>query len=458
MSRALRVEALWLSLGLGGGGILGELAGYLGVGLLSGLLPVLGRHLYQLLRLCRRLAAHRRFGPPFPSGLWGEIEAAFAQEQQRLRRHKRRQLRFAERFRGAALSVPDALVVLDKNLCLEWANPAADHLLGARWPEHQGQPLTEAVPHGELGDYLAAGDYGQPLELLPEHNRALRLSLRITPFGAKKRQWLLVARDITKLYHLEEMRRDFLANASHELRTPLTVIGGFLETLQHSPDTPGTLRHPVALMVEQAGRMGDIINELLALSRLQLGERPEHLEPVDMSALLGEAVRAVTAADNGQRRLELDLNPELLLLGNEGELQGACANLIRNALQHTAAGEGIRVTWQDTPEGPTLRVQDSGQGIAPEHIPRLTEYFYRVDEGRSRDSGGPGLGLALVELVLSRHQGQLMITSVVGGGSTFTCRFAPTAALRRSGGDAAALAPAARPEHQPRAARQSSSG
>lgn len=436
MSRALRYEALWVLLGLGVGGILGALAGRLAIGLLLGLLPSLGRHLYQLLRLARRLAAREPFTPPFSAGLWGQIEATFAAQQQRLRRHKRRQLRFAERFRGAARSVPDALVLLDKDLCLEWANPAASRLLGARWPENQGRAFAEAVPHGALGDYLATADTGQPLDLVPAHNRALRLSLRITPFGAKKGQWLVVARDITKLYHLKAMRRDFLANAAHELRTPLTVIGGFLDTLCHSPETPAALQQPVALMLEQAGRMGDIIEELLTLSRLQMGERPEQSEPVDVPALLHRLVAQAIQGSPEHHPIETDLDPDLLLLGNGDELQGAFGNLIRNAIQHTNIGDPIRVSWQDTAERPTLSVQDSGKGIAPEHLPRLTECFYRVDEGRSRESGGSGLGLALVELVVTRHQGQLLVDSVVGGGSIFTCRFPAASAVRRPGVDA----------------------
>lgn len=433
MIRSLRFEALWLLLALGVGGGFGWLAGSLALGLLCGLLPVVGWHGYQIQKLSRCLATHRRFAPPFGRGVWGQIHAALGEQQQRLRRHKRRQLRFAERLREAAVSVPDALAVLDKGLCLEWSNPAAGRLLGVHWPQDLGQPLAEAVPNRELGDYLALSDFSQPLALVLEHNRAVRLSLRITPFGAKKHQWLVVARDITKLYHLDAIRRDFLANASHELRTPLTVISGFLDTLGHSPETPPALQHPVALMLEQSARMEGIVEELLALSRMELGERPEHLEPVDVPALLDHLVREVGASGQGGQQIESEVDRDLLLLGNSGELREAFGNLIRNALQHTAPGDRIRVTWQSLPPGPTLSVRDSGRGIAPEHIPRLTECFYRVDQGRSRESGGTGLGLALVELVLSRHQGQLLIASVVGGGSAFTCRFPPTAAVSRTG-------------------------
>lgn len=432
MTRALRSEALWLLLTLGIGGTWGGLAGHLSLGLLCGLLPVVGWHAYHLQRFSRQLAGHRRFSPPFDRGIWGEIQASLGEQQQRLRRQKRRRLRFAEGLREAAVSVPDALVVLNQGLQLEWSNPAAGQLLGVHWPQDAGRSFLEVVPSRDLEDYLVLSDFNQPLSLVLEQNRALRISLRITPFGEKQHQWLVVARDITKLHHLDAMRRDFLANASHELRTPLTVISGFLDTLRHAPHVPPTLQHPLSLMLEQSRRMEDIINDLFALSRLELGERPEHMEPVDVPALLEQLIHEVMADGELGQRIETDIDPDLLVIGNRGELQEAFGNLVGNAIQHTAPGDRIRILWQRTPPGPNLTVWDSGTGIAPEHIPRLTEYFYRVDEGRSRDSGGAGLGLALVELVLSRHEGQLLIASVVGGGSAFTCRFPPESAVSRA--------------------------
>ena len=432
MTSPTRFEILLLGLGLGVGGLIGWLSDHhYAAGLLLALLPLLGRHLYRLLRLTHRLDTRARFTPPFPRGAWGRIEDAISDQQLRSRRNKRRQVRFAQRFREAALSVPDALIALDKNLCLEWSNPAAEQLLGLRWPEDQGKPLADAVPHPELANYLAGVNFEQPLDLVPDHNNALRLSLRITPFGEKKRQWLVVARDITKIYHLDLIRRDFVANASHELRTPLTVISGFLETLSDTPDTPTRLRRPIEVMQQQASRMKRIIEDLLALSRLELGERPSHVEPVDVPKLLQQVLERARASCEGRHPFDKDIDADLLLMGNASELESAFSNLIANAVQHTAEGGRIRVVWQQDAQGPLLAVQDFGAGIEPEHIPRLTERFYRVDQARSRESGGTGLGLSIVNHVLSRHQGQLLIASQVGGGSTFTCRFAPAAALCR---------------------------
>ncbi len=431
MRDAFYFEGLWLLLGLGGGGLLGGLSGHYAEGLAVGLIAILGRHLYHLVGVARRIDRRARFLAPFPGGAWGIIETAIAEQQQRSRRHRKRQLRFAQRFREAAVSVPEGLVILDKNFCVEWSNPAAERILGLHWPVVRARPFGSALPNPLLKAYLAGGDFAQPFDLVPEHNRAVRLSLRITPFGGEKRQWLVVARDVTKIHHLDQIRRDFVANASHELRTPLTVISGFLETLADSRETPPGMRRPVDLMRHHASRMQDIIEDLLALSRLEMGEHPEQVQPVDVPGLLAQVVSEVTAEDGGQGPIDQDIDPDLFLMGDATELRSAFANLIRNAIQHTPADARIQVIWRNGPQGPVLSVRDAGLGIEPEHIPRLTERFYRVDPARSRESGGTGVGLSIVNHVLSRHQGQLLIASEVGGGSEFTCRFATAVAVRR---------------------------
>lgn len=429
MQRPWHFELFLVVIALGAGSLAGWLSGDYSAGVLLGLLAVLGRHLYRLLQLNRDLEYRRRIAPPFPWGAWGQLHTAISEQQQRSRRHKRRQVRFAQRFREAAISVPDALVALDKDFRVEWANPSAAALLGVEWPADQGRTLGAAVPQNELQEYLAQADFELPIELVPAHNRALILSVRLTPFGGKKRQWLVVARDITKVRLLDQSRQDFVANASHELRTPLTVIAGFMETLAESRDTPESMRRPLSLMLQQASRMRSIIDDLLALSRLEPHDRPDQVEAVDVPRLLHQVIGETAGDGYGSHRFEEDIDPELRLLGNPGELRSAFANLIRNAVRHTARGEGIRVIWRNGPQGPMLSVQDSGAGIEPEHIPRITEHFYRPDRGRSRESGGAGLGLSIVSHVIARHQGELLIASEAGGGSAFTCRFAPSAAV-----------------------------
>jgi len=395
------------------------------------LFPYLGRNLYHLFRLTLLIRRRHRMIPPFPRGLWGEIYRTVAQYQQRGRKRRKRQVRFIRRFREAAVSVPDALVILDKQQRIEWANPAAAVLMNVQWPRDDGKRLTQILHHEQLEERITAGDYARPTELTPAHNLAIMLSVRITPFGERKRQRLVVARDITKVFHLNLIRRDFVANASHELRTPLTVIAGFLENLVDSPLTPENHCRPLHLMCNQAERMRSIIDDLLTLSRLEMEDRSPQIEPVDVPEEIGLILDEARVLSKGDHELITDVDSGLLLKGNALELHSAFANLVINAIRHTPPGSRIRITWREHEDGPRLAVEDNGGGIAPEHVPRLTERFYRIDKARSRASGGTGLGLAIVKHVLNRHDAQLSIESAIEKGSIFTCRFPQSSGLYR---------------------------
>ena len=394
-------------------------------------LPYLMRHLYHLVRLTHLIRRRQRLSPPFPRGLWGEVYGSLARYQQRGRKGRKRQVRFTRRFRQAADAVPDGLVILDKLQRIEWANPAAAPLLDVHWPRDEGRRLSELLAQPDLTPFIEVGEYLRPLEITPEHNRALMVSLRIAPFGEHKGERLVVARDITKLYHLNMIRRDFVANASHELRTPLTVIAGFLENLADAPATPVNPRRPLTLMQHQAKRMRSIIDDLLTLSRLEMDGQDTAQGPVDVAAELEPIVHEALALSDGRHRIECSVDPELLLIGNQVELRSAFSNLIYNAVRHTAPGTRICVRWALDADGALFSVADDGEGIAPEHLPRLTERFYRVDQGRSRAAGGTGLGLAIVKHVLNRHEANLLIASTLGKGSRFTCQFPPGRALVR---------------------------
>lgn len=412
----LAAGVLLMALGLAGGWVTGLV-----------LLPYLLRSLYHLLRLASRMRRRERLAPPYPRGVWGEIYRAVSAYQQRGRKNRKRQIRFIRRFREAANSVPDALVILDKQHRIEWANPAAGNLMDIRWPRDEERPLADLLPHDDLSEFVDVGDYARPLYLVPAHNRALTLSLRITPFGERKRQRLLVGRDVTKLYHLNMIRRDFVANASHELRTPLTVIAGFLENLANAPGTPGDHKRPLELMRNQTKRMGSIVDDLLTLSRLEMDDQTDGAGSIDELVDIPEELRLIlreARSINGRgHRIESSVDDELLLRGNQPELRSALSNLVLNAMKHTPDGSRIRVIWRDEREGPLFAVEDNGGGIAAEHLPRLTERFYRVDPARSRASGGTGLGLAIVKHVLNRHDAALLIASEVGQGSRFACLF-----------------------------------
>jgi two-component system phosphate regulon sensor histidine kinase PhoR len=440
MSQAVRFEILFLLASVAAAVLLVWLGLDLGpVGLLV-VGPYLARNLYYLFRLGVLIQRKHRLAPPFPRGLWGEIFRALARYQQRGRKIRKRQVRFIRRFREATVSVPDALVVLDKHQRIEWANPAAAVLLDVQWPRDDGRLLTDVLGRPQLGAVIDAGDFHRPVDLAPEHNRAIMLSLRITPFGERKRQRLVVGRDITKLYHLNMIRRDFVANVSHELRTPLTVIAGFLESLADSPLTPPHHRRPMELMRNQSERMRSIIGDLLTLSRLEMDDRSAEVSPVDVPEEIRLLVHETEALSDGRHELVTEVDPDLLVIGNQLELRSAFSNLVYNAVKHTPVGSRVGVVWCEDGSGPSFRVEDNGEGIAPEHIPRLTERFYRVDKARSRASGGTGLGLAIVHHVLNRHDARLVIASEVGKGSSFTCRFPAASGLRREQAESATKA------------------
>jgi two-component system phosphate regulon sensor histidine kinase PhoR len=339
--------------------------------------------------------------------------------------------------------------VLDKTKCIEWANPAAAALMDVQWPRDDGKRLTDLFQHRGLSEYIDAGEYGRPLEVAPRHNQSLMLSLRVAPFGERRKQRLVVGRDITKVFHLNMIRRDFVANASHELRTPLTVIAGFIENLADSQATPEGHRRPLDLMQNQTRRMRSIIEDLLILSRLEMEDHATAIAAVDIPQEMEMIVADARALSGEEHEIELQADRDLLLLGNDSELRSALSNLVFNAVKHTPDGTHVRITWRDDDRGPLFSVQDDGPGIAAEHIPRLTERFYRVDRARSRASGGTGLGLAIVKHVLNRHDARLIVASTPGQGTTFTCRFSPKSRLRRRAGPESSTAEVEAPSPRP---------
>ncbi len=401
--------------------------------LLSGLLLYSSKHVYLLIKLTNQIARGQSLSDAYPIGIWGQIYQEIDRQRNRSRKRKRTLNRYMNRFRKVASAIPDAYVLLDKSAKIEWANQAARHLLQVTWPRDEGVLLTNLLSHPDIEHHLEAADYNRPLELPSPVNKAIILSLRITPFGSKKNQRLVVARDITDLYHLNQARRDFVSNVSHELRTPLTVISGFLENLRENHPLPFQER-PFQLMFEQAGRMNTLINDLLLLSKLEMGEHPSNETPVPAPDLIKRIIvqARLLAEQKGGYTIEQEVDENLWLVGNENELQSAFSNLIFNAIIHTPVKTAIRVSWQKDQENASFSVSDTGPGIPEQHLPRLTERFYRVDKGRSRQSGGTGLGLAIVKHVLNRHSGELIVASKEGAGSQFTCCFPAVMTLEKT--------------------------
>lgn len=378
-------------------------------------------HLRNLHRLYEWLRDGRRFHPPESDGIWGEVFHQLYRLQLRNRKRKRRLTGLIKRFQEATSAMPDATVILDADGGIEWFNSAAEQLLGLHPGKDLGQRIINLIRSPEFTHFLSQNQQSEPLRIASPDDDSLILSMRIIPYGNDQR--LLLARDISQQQMLEQMRRDFVANVSHELRTPLTVVAGFLETLLEDEQADRTARS-MELMQQQTRRMQHIVEDLLLLSRLETDRTRPPGEVVSVPAVLSMIEEGVEPlVEEKHHTLHLDCDPNLRILGAEKELYSAFNNLVTNAVRYTPENGAISVRWYRDERGAHLEVKDSGVGIAPQHIPRLTERFYRVDVGRSRDSGGTGLGLAIVKHVVSRHDGILRISSVLNQGSTFTIDF-----------------------------------
>jgi two-component system phosphate regulon sensor histidine kinase PhoR len=280
-------------------------------------------------------------------------------------------------------------------------------------------PIENLIRQPEFSSYLQ-GPAGGTGVVVRMQGGERALALVVLPAGG---QFLMLARDVTREARLEQMRKDFVANASHELRSPLTVIAGYLDQLGEEGDLGTEWREPIADMRLQADRMREIVDDLLELSRMESSADEAPMLLVDVPALLERLVREVRASAVTPPRFELDIKAERGLLGSERELHSIASNLLSNAVKYTPVDGTITVRWSSDDAGAHLSVVDTGIGIAAEHLPRLTERFYRVDRARARASGGSGLGLSIVKHGLQRHGGRLEITSIEGRGSTFTAHF-----------------------------------
>ncbi|MDP2833580.1 MAG: phosphate regulon sensor histidine kinase PhoR [Pseudomonadota bacterium] len=378
-------------------------------------------HLRQLSRLSAWMDSNDR--PPLSGdGVWGD---AFYRLEKLLRERRGLQRKAAadlEQMLEATRSLPDGVVILDQENRIVWLNDAAQRLLGLSSKRDLGQFVLYLLRNSRFVEWLMSEDLARALTLESPTAREHTLSLQIVPLP--RQQKMLVARDITELARVEAMRRDFVANVSHELRTPITVILGFLEAFEDMPDAhPGEFRKHIPLMREQSDRIRRLVDDLLALAKLE-SEPETRDETVDMPALARRLADEAVTLSQGQHQINLDLGCQARLIGNSQELYSALANLVTNAVRYTPADGTIGIRWSMAENGGAVfSVTDTGEGIEPRHIPRLTERFYRVDRGRSRATGGTGLGLAIVKHVLQRHQARLKVDSTVGKGSSFSAHF-----------------------------------
>jgi len=395
-----------------------------------------------------RVLAWMRAGTPWPAdaprvraAMWGEAAERISRLVRQSQRSAQASHARLQEMLAALQASPDGVTLLDAQGRIEWCNQVAQAHFGIALARDAAQSIGNLVRDPHFSAYYDSSDLTHGVVLpgrasTPAH--PVRLRVHLHPYGGGKR--LLLSRDVTALEQAQALRRDFVANVSHEIRTPLTVLTGFVETLQTLALTEAERTHYLALMAGQARRMQQLVQDLLTLSRLETAPAPDAGRRASVATLLRhceDEARALSAiTTQGLQHIAFPA-PEALqaagdIAGEAAELQSAFANLVNNAVRYTPAGGSITVSWELLENGGArFAVRDSGVGIAPEHLPRITERFYRVDASRARaaaqggSSSGTGLGLSIVKHVVQRHDGVLHIHSVPGQGSTFSVELPP---------------------------------
>jgi two-component system phosphate regulon sensor histidine kinase PhoR len=415
----LRVAALVVIV-VTAGWLFGRTAGLWVAVIGLGLLLVM--HLFYASLLAGWLEEPRLEDIPNGLGIWTQVFARLYRARRTTEQNERRLQDNEERFSRTISALPEGIVLVDLSLQIEWCNPVAEEHLGVSLTGDHGMRVTNLVRDPAFVSYMTSGQYDLPLEFRPMARPNTALEIRV--IEVERTRLMVISRDITQREQVDAMRRDFIANVSHELRTPLTVVNGFMEMLldaQHEDEA--TRQHHLTLMQEQAQRMSRLVEDLLTLSRLESSESSLVEEVVDVHLLMREVADEARVLSGGSHRVELK-PARAFVRGNREELRSAFANLVSNAIRYTPAGGTITLAWhEDADGGGRFEVHDTGIGVAPEHISRLTERFYRVDKSRSRETGGTGLGLAIVKHVLLRHDARLDIQSEIGKGSTFAAVF-----------------------------------
>ncbi len=426
LRRELVLLGVWMFFML----VVGLIADAVFLFLFIGLLVYVIWNLYNLNQLTTWLAKPSKQTPEV-IGIWGEVYYQLYQLYKRQRKARRKLTSILSRFQKSTQALPYATIVLNAFNEIEWFNSAARKMFNLYKKADTGQRIDNLIRQPRFARYLSKKDFSEPIQVLVNSKKIL---LSITSYGDE--QYLISARDITSRSQLDDMRRDFISNASHELRTPLTVMSGYIEFLQHKAEqsADNAERVPLDKIHSQIIRMNKIITELIELARLESSAEVDFMIEVDINALLNDVYNEALSLDKNQHHIELfvaesfssdksDNYSALNLYGSYDELRMALSNLLTNAIRYTPEDGSIKLFTTISDSGISIAVQDSGDGISFEHISRLTERFYRVDEGRSREKGGTGLGLAIVKHVLDRHNANLHIQSEVGQGSTFSCHF-----------------------------------
>ena len=386
------------------------------------LLAYLARHIFWLHTLHKWLKNPSLKEVPEGSGAWEDVYSTLLRYERNNNAQQAELNAALDRFNITANAIPDGLVILNASNEIAWCTKHAEYQLGLYLSTDKNLPIVNLVRNSHFIAYLYNENYSEPFRL--EHRRNIDAILEISLIPLANKDKLLISRDITQTEKVDAMRRDFIANVSHELRTPLTVVGGFIETLSDMDGViPDNIRSYFDMMQEQTTRMRRLIEDLLTLSQIESNTQPPEERLISMSPLINMMLNDAKALSLGKHNITAEIAPNLDLTGSADELQSALSNLVSNAVRYTPQGGEIRISWQLRDNHPVFSVSDNGIGIAQQHIDRLTERFYRVDRGRSRETGGTGLGLAIVKHILTRHQAKLEIISELGVGSTFSAVF-----------------------------------
>jgi two-component system phosphate regulon sensor histidine kinase PhoR len=389
--------------------------------LVAGLVAMAAYHAVYLSRLHHWAALPRQRELPYGFGSWGHALDRLGRFMRQDDSERAETAAELERMRAAVDLLPDGLVVLDRFDHVQWSNRAARELHGIFGTR---RPIDHFVRQPEFVAYLREGDFSRPVALSLPTAPGRRFSLKVVPADDAYR--LLITRDVTESTRVEQMRRDFVANVSHEIRTPLTVVAGFVETLLDVELPADERRRCLEMVRRQTDTMQRLVEDLLTLATLENATQPPGTDPIPVAPMLEALLADTQVLSAGRHALESRVASTGVLRGAAGEIEGAVRNLLTNAVRYTPEGGTITAGWRVEGGEGLLWVRDTGIGVAPEHLPRLTERFYRVDRGRSRETGGTGLGLAIVKHIAQRHGARLEVDSRLGAGSTFTLRFPPS--------------------------------
>lgn len=381
-------------------------------------------HIRQIYKLSKWLENPEPESLPFTGGIWGEIYTTLAKQSRNRRKQKRKLKNAVMRFSRAAEALPVGVIILDKELRIEWQNRlSATHFNLNREKDRNGL-ILELVNQAEFHAFMAQNET-MPIRLSIPQDHPIPRTLLISCRPFEKNSRMLISQDISTIEQVQTSHTNFVANVSHELRTPLTVVNGFLETLHDMPELPTKQRQEFIILMQKEGkRMLDLLNDLLTLSKLESRHhQAQDKEIINLSLLSRQLFENTRTLSDGRHHLSADIESDLNLSGIQNVLYSALSNLAFNAVRYTPEGGEVHISLHRQGNRACFKVRDTGPGIAPEHLPRLTERFYRIDTGRSRQSGGTGLGLAIAKHALAVHDTQIEITSEIGQGSTFSVWF-----------------------------------